>query len=95
MTLPRTFGRMYDRKLPNPRPIPRPESALRYRLETLVGLTGARMSKYRDTWRTAVFSILNVVWRPHLLMILLFEAAVFGFSIGINVSLAFAAEDAG
>ena len=77
---------MYDRKLANPRPIPRPESALRYRVETLIGITGARMSKYRDTWRTAVFSILNVVWRPHLLMILLFEAAVFGFSIGINVS---------
>ncbi|PIL36218.1 MFS general substrate transporter [Ganoderma sinense ZZ0214-1] len=80
------FGQetMYDRKLPNPRPIPRPESALRYRIETLIGITGSRMSKYRDTWRTAVFSILNVVWRPHLLMILLFEAAVFGFSIGIN-----------
>ncbi|KAM5530976.1 hypothetical protein V8D89_015358 [Ganoderma adspersum] len=77
---------MYDRKLANPRPIPRPESALRYRMETLVGITGARMSKYRDTWRTAVFSILNVVWRPHLLMILLFEAAVFGFSIGINTT---------
>nr|VWO96428.1 Benomyl/methotrexate resistance protein [Ganoderma boninense] len=82
------FGQetMYDRKLPNPRPIPRPESALRYRVETLVGITGARMSKYRDTWRTAVFSILNVVWRPHLLMILLFEAMVFGFSIGINTT---------
>ncbi|KAI1794168.1 MFS general substrate transporter [Ganoderma leucocontextum] len=82
------FGQetMYDRKLPNPRPIPRPESALRYRVETLIGITGGRMVKYRDSWRTAVFSILNVVWRPHLLMILLFEAAVFGFSIGINTT---------
>ena len=78
---------MYNRKLPNPHPIPRPSSTLLYRFQTLVGLTGARMAKYRDTWREAVFSILDVAWRPHLLMILLFEALVFGFSIGINVSL--------
>ena len=78
---------MYDRKLADPKPIPRPKSALRYRFETLIGITGARMAKYRDTWREAVFSILDVAWRPHLLMILLFEALVFGFSIGINVSL--------
>ncbi|EJF58944.1 MFS general substrate transporter [Dichomitus squalens LYAD-421 SS1] len=77
---------MYDRKLPNPHPIPRPQSRLRYRIETLLGITGARMAKYRDSWRQAVFSILNVVWRPHLLMILLFEALVFGFSIGINTT---------
>ncbi|KAI0746560.1 MFS general substrate transporter [Daedaleopsis nitida] len=82
------FGRetMFDRKLPNPRPNPMPASRLRYRVETLLGVTGAKMAKYRDTWRESVFAILNVVWRPHLLAILLFEAMVFGFSIGINTT---------
>ncbi|KAI8986780.1 MFS general substrate transporter [Trametes punicea] len=77
---------MYDRKLPNPRPIPRPKSKLRYRLETLIGVTGWRMAKYRDTWSKAIFACINVVWRPHLFAILLFEALVFGFSIGINTT---------
>ncbi|KAI0711544.1 MFS general substrate transporter [Earliella scabrosa] len=77
---------MFDRKLPNPRPEPIPESRLRYRIETLIGITGAKMAKYRDSWYTAVFAILNVVWRPHLLLILIFEAMVFGFSIGINTT---------
>ncbi|PIL27347.1 MFS general substrate transporter [Ganoderma sinense ZZ0214-1] len=75
---------MYNRKLPNPHPIPRPSSTLLYRFQTLVGLTGARMAKYRDSWRAAIFSIINIIWRPHLFMILLFQAAVFGFSIGTN-----------
>ena len=66
-------------------PIPKPESRLRYRIETLVGITGARMSKYRDTWAQAIFPIFNVVWRPHLLSILVFEGLLFGFGIGINV----------
>ncbi|KAH9855655.1 MFS general substrate transporter [Lenzites betulinus] len=77
---------LFDRKLPNPRPIPLPESRLRYRLETLIGITGLRMSKYRDSWNEAVFACFNVVWRPHLLAILLFEGMVFGFSIGINTT---------
>ncbi|KAI0826521.1 MFS general substrate transporter [Trametes gibbosa] len=77
---------LFDRKLPNPRPIPLPESRLRYRVETLVGVTGVRMSKYRDSWNDAVFACFNVVWRPHLLAILLFEGMVFGFSIGINTT---------
>ena len=78
--------RLFDRKLANPMPIPKPESRLRYRIETLVGITGARMSKYRDTWAQAIFPIFNVVWRPHLLSILVFEGLLFGFGIGINVS---------
>lgn len=77
---------MYDRKLPDPRPVPLPENRFRRRIETLVGITGSRMAKYRDSWHDAVFAILNVAWRPHLLAILLFEAMVFGFGIGINVS---------
>ncbi|OJT14824.1 hypothetical protein TRAPUB_8618 [Trametes pubescens] len=77
---------MFDRKLPNPRPIPVPASRLRYRLETLFGVTGLKMSKYRDSWSDSIFACLNVVWRPHLLAILIFEGMVFGFSIGINTT---------
>ncbi|OSD07822.1 MFS general substrate transporter [Trametes coccinea BRFM310] len=77
---------MFDRKLPNPRPIPRPKSRLRYRIETLIGITGWRMAQFRDSWSKAIFACINVVWRPHLFAILLFEAMVFGFSIGINTT---------
>nr|ANC28061.1 major facilitator superfamily [Polyporus umbellatus] len=77
---------LYDRKLANPRPIPIPKSRLRYRIETLIGITGAKMAKYRDNWKIAVFSIVNIIWRPHLLSILVFEALVFGFGIGINTT---------
>lgn len=96
--------RLYDRKLANPRPIPRPSSALLCRLQTLVGITGARMAKYRPTWREVTWIWFQLVWRPHLLGVLCFEvsdstrssihaslitlqALLFGFSIGINVSL--------
>ncbi|KAF8880031.1 major facilitator superfamily domain-containing protein [Infundibulicybe gibba] len=75
---------MYDRTV---RPIPeRPTTGLRYRIETLIGITGVKMAKYRTPWAEAILSPINVVWRPHLLMILIFEAMVFGFSIGINVT---------
>ncbi|KAF9003398.1 MFS general substrate transporter [Cyathus striatus] len=75
---------MYDRTV---KPIPEPTTTgLRYKIETLIGITGHKMSKYRMPWKQSIFSIFNVVWRPHLLMILLFEAMVFGFSIGINTT---------
>ena len=64
---------MYDRKLANPKLIARPSSALRYRVETLVGITGARMAKYRSTWSDVVSVWFRLVWRPHLLGVLLFE----------------------
>ncbi|KAF7290370.1 MFS general substrate transporter [Mycena chlorophos] len=75
---------MYDRTV---RPIPtRPTTGLRYRIETLVGLTGLKMQKYRMSWTEAFLSPFNVVWRPHILSILVFEAMLFGFSIGINTT---------
>ena len=74
---------LYDRHLKSQPPR---SSYFRYRLETLVGITGAQMSKYRQTWTSSIVAPLQIVWRPHLLLILLFEAMVFGFSIGINVS---------
>lgn len=75
---------MYDRKLENPRPYGK-KSPIVHRIQTLIGITGARMAKFRSTWTEVIFACINIVWRPHLLMILWFEALLFGFSIGINV----------
>ncbi|KAF8260910.1 major facilitator superfamily domain-containing protein [Lactarius quietus] len=78
------FGRetMYDRGgLPPP-----PSGGRRYRVESLVGITGIKMAKYRATWREAILAPFKLCWRPHLLGILVFEALLFGFGIGINVT---------
>ena len=75
--------RMYDRAV---KPIPmRPKPTLRWRVETLLGVTGVRMAKYRMRLADAFLEPLKLVWRPQILGILIFEAALFGFSIGINV----------
>ncbi|KAF9026145.1 MFS general substrate transporter [Hymenopellis radicata] len=75
---------MYDRTV---KPIPEAQTTgLRYRIESLVGITGVKMAKYRISWTESIISPLNVVWRPHLLAILIFEGVLFGFSIGINVT---------
>ncbi|KAF8804778.1 MFS general substrate transporter [Phlegmacium glaucopus] len=75
---------MYDRTV---RPIPEPTTTgLRYRIETLIGITGSKMQKYRVSWTESILSPLRIVWRPHLLMLLIFEAMLFGFGIGINVT---------
>ncbi|KAI0725731.1 MFS general substrate transporter [Fomitopsis betulina] len=77
---------VYDRGLPNPHPIPRPKSRAIYRIQTLVGITGARMARYRTGWRDAILACPAIIWRPQILGILLFEAMLFGFSIGINTT---------
>lgn len=64
---------MYDRTV---KPIPEPSTTgLRYRIETLIGITGWNMSKYRISWAESIWSPFKVVWRPHLLMILVFEVS--------------------
>ncbi|KAI0318085.1 major facilitator superfamily domain-containing protein [Amylostereum chailletii] len=75
---------MYNRTL---KPIPpRPTTGLRYRVETLLGFTGMKMAKYSKPWSVIIFSPLNIIWRPQLLLVIIFEAMLFGFSIGINVT---------
>jgi len=75
---------MYDRTI---RPVPKPETTgLRYRIETLIGITGVNMAKYRPSWYECVMSPLRCVWRPQLLPIMVFVGAVFGFSIGVNLT---------
>lgn len=62
---------MYDRTL---KPIPpRLSTGFRYRFETLIGITGVRMAKYRSSWPSIIFATVGIVWRPHLLAILIFE----------------------
>jgi len=75
---------MYDRTLSNPRPIPRPASGLCYRVQTLIGVTGWRMARFRPGWREVTLACADLVWRPHMLPILVFEGMLFGFSAGIN-----------
>ncbi|KAF8881784.1 MFS general substrate transporter [Infundibulicybe gibba] len=75
---------MYDRTV-EPIP-PKPTTGLRYRFETLVGITGVKMAQYRASWGEVALAPLRVVWRPQLLGILVFEAVIFGFGIGINVT---------
>ena len=64
--------RMYDRHLSNPKPLPK-QNKFRERFNALIGITGYRMARYRQSWKEVVLAPLNVVWRPHLLSILLFE----------------------
>ncbi|EPS95319.1 hypothetical protein FOMPIDRAFT_1032972 [Fomitopsis schrenkii] len=77
---------IYDRGLPDPHPVPRPKSRVLYRIQTLVGITGARMARYRTGWRDVILACPAIIWRPQILGILLFEAMLFGFSIGINTT---------
>lgn len=80
-------GSMYDRHLDDPRPIPRPRSWFRYRIELLTGITGARMAKYRVTWKESILSCVNVIWRPQILGILIFEVifTIMTFSTSIDM----------
>ncbi|THH26494.1 hypothetical protein EUX98_g7695 [Antrodiella citrinella] len=77
---------IYDRTSSNPRLFAK--AGFLYRLQTLLGVTGVRMAKYRSSWAEVIFACINIIWRPHILMILIFEAAVFGFGIGVNVTTA-------
>lgn len=75
---------MYDRHI-HPVP-PRPTSGLRYRFESLVGITGIKMAKHRISLMSGVYDFLNILWRPHFILLFWFVAWAFGFTIGINVT---------
>ncbi|KAG2339662.1 MFS general substrate transporter [Suillus weaverae] len=75
---------MYDRHLDSD--LQRILPGIQYRLETLIGITGYKMAKYRSRWSEIVWGCLNVVWRPQFILVAFFEAFVFGFSVGINVT---------
>ncbi|KAJ7187288.1 MFS general substrate transporter [Mycena filopes] len=76
----------YDvRPHPAPDP-PRPTVGLRYRVETLLGATGFKMTRYRPSWYECTISPLRVLWRPHSLLIMTFGGVEFGLSIGITIT---------
>jgi hypothetical protein len=67
---------MFDRYVS---PIPkRPTTGLRYRIETLLGITGIKMARYRPTIFTAVRDMLDVFWRPQALLVCAFVGIMFG-----------------
>ena len=70
-----TSTRMYDRGVKNH--TSQPAGSLRYRIETLVGITGVKMTMYSATWYEAVSAPFKLVWRPHLLSIVVFEVPTF------------------
>jgi hypothetical protein len=76
----------YERHL---KPVPKPVisgSRIYRRFAELVGITGVQMSKYRCSWREAIFLPFNILWRPQGLTILFYEAVLFGFSVGMHVT---------
>jgi len=76
----------YERHL---KPVPKPTksgSRIYRRFAELVGITGVKMSKYRCSWREAIFLPFNILWRPQGLTILFYEAVIFGFSVGMHVT---------
>ncbi|KAG1854769.1 major facilitator superfamily domain-containing protein [Suillus tomentosus] len=75
---------MYDRHLAS-KPL-QISTGLRYRFKTLIGVTGYKMAKYRPRWPEVILASLDVAWRPQFFFVVLFEALVFGFSIGVNTT---------
>jgi len=77
---------IYDRHLS---PIPaRPTTGVRYRIETLLGITAIKMSKYRPNLWRCFAGLLSVIWRPNVIAMMFYVGISFGLSIGINVTTA-------
>ncbi|UZJ56104.1 hypothetical protein CBS101457_005424 [Exobasidium rhododendri] len=75
---------LYDRHV---HPVPaRPTTGLRYKIETLIGMTGVKMAKYRTSILTSFIDFLNIIWRPQFFLLALMVMWAFGFTIGINVT---------
>lgn len=74
----------YDRHI---HPVPaRPSKGLRYRIQTLIGITGWQMRKYRPSWFICVAETFMILYKPAVLLPLIYVLVVFGFGIGINVT---------
>jgi len=76
---------MYDRSI---RPIPkRPTTGLRYRIESLIGITGWKMRKYRIPLFQSALRPFQVLFKPQMFLSALWMGVAFGWSIGINTTL--------
>jgi len=62
------------------------QTGLRSRIKALIGITGFQSVRKDPTWTEVLTAPLRVVWRPHLFSILVLEAVVFGFALGITVT---------
>ncbi|KAL0060322.1 hypothetical protein AAF712_012888 [Marasmius tenuissimus] len=75
---------LFDRRTNSNIPLPR--TGLRYRLETLVGITALRLAKYRASWKKAILPTFNLMWRPHMFGMMVFINVVLGFGIGMTLT---------
>lgn len=75
------FNRMFDRPT-KALPEQPPKKGLRYRVETLLGLTGLKLARERASWSEVAMAPLRIIWRPHLLSILVFEVCYPSLSPG-------------
>lgn len=73
---------MYDRYL---RPIPHPRTprgTQKYRIESLLGITGWQLRRYRTSFARSIWDTVDVAWRPQTLLISVYAGCMFGFGIG-------------
>ena len=54
-------------------------SGLRYRVDTLIGVTGYKLAKYRATWWQVSKACWEVVWRPQFIFVIVFEVSRIGY----------------
>ena len=50
-----------------------PKDTLSSRIQTLIGVTGVRLARFRAGWRELMLCPLQLIWRPHLLSIMIYE----------------------
>jgi len=76
---------LYDRG--NPKILDHISKKSSSRIKDLLGLSGAHLAKYRTPWRDLLMCPIQLIWRPHLLSMLVYEGVLFGFSIGMNLTV--------
>ncbi|KAL0568437.1 hypothetical protein V5O48_013549, partial [Marasmius crinis-equi] len=73
---------MYDRT----RGVSMVKPGFKGRAEALLGAIAPRIAKTAPSWKEVIMAPLALMWRPHFIGVWLFEAAIFGFNIGLNVT---------
>lgn len=69
-----------------PKATSKSESRTLRRVKTLIGITGARLAKYRPGWKEVSSIWVRLTWRPHVFGILLFEVRTFDINIFLALS---------
>jgi len=76
---------LYDRKLS---PVPKTNAiGVRKKLETLTGVTGIKLRKYRMSTFQAIMQPFLVFVRPNMIMMSVYIALTFAWAIGLNTTL--------